>query len=314
MPDAREKLIAAERRLLDHYGVAAESRDVWLEDPPLRVRVLECGAGEPLVLIHGSGMHASTWAPLLAELHDRRVLAVDLPGFGLSDRYDYAGRSLRRHAVAQLRSLLDALELPRAELAGTSLGGMWALCFALEHPERVRSVVSIGVPAVALPGMRGDSWFTFVTRRGIGALAVRIKPPSVKIARKAMRETIGPAAIERTPDEWFEAMRVGMRVPGWSRAMRSHMLLAMRAGRPLPENFIGDDELRGLAVPVVFAWGEQDAYGPPSIGERAAALMPRARVATLPGNHAPFLDDPGRCAQLIRDAGQVAARADAPVQ
>jgi pimeloyl-ACP methyl ester carboxylesterase len=79
------------------------------------------------------------------------------------------------------------------------------------------------------------------------------------------------------------------------------MLLAMRAGRPLPENFLSEDELKRLDVPVLFIWGEQDIYGGPEIGERAVAMMPRARLEKIPGNHAPFLDDPERCGRLIAE-------------
>jgi pimeloyl-ACP methyl ester carboxylesterase len=46
--------------------------------------------------------------------------------------------------------------------------------------------------------------------------------------------------------------------------------------------------------------GDADIYGPPSVVERAAALMPGARVEVMPGGHAPFLDSPERCAGLIR--------------
>ena len=55
----------AERRLFAACGVQAESRRVPLADPRLAVRVLEAGEGPPLVLLHGSGMSASTWAPLM---------------------------------------------------------------------------------------------------------------------------------------------------------------------------------------------------------------------------------------------------------
>ena len=51
---------------------------------------------------------------------------------------------------------------------------------------------------------------------------------------------------------------------------------------------------------MLFVIGDADIYGPPSVVERAAALMPGARVEVMPGGHAPFLDDPGRCAGLIR--------------
>lgn len=306
MRDVRRRIVAAERRLFDRYGVTVAARDVWLDDPPLRVRVLESGIGEPIVLVHGSGTLASTWAPLLPHVPGRGVLAVDLPGFGLSDRYDYTGRTLRRHAVAQVGSMLDALGLSRAHLVGTSLGAMWALCFALEHPERVKTVVSLGVPALALPGMHGDPWFTLVSRRGIGALVVRMRAPR-RMMRRAMSGVLGRVALDRTPDEWFDVAWLGMRVPGWSRAMRSHLLLAMRAGNPRPENFLTDGELRSINVPVLFIWGEDDVYGSPQIGERAVEHLPQGRLARMPGNHAPFLDDPERCGRLITDFTQTEA-------
>jgi len=48
-------------------------------------------------------------------------------------------------------------------------------------------------------------------------------------------------------------------------------------------------------------WGDQDPYGGPEIGRRACALIPDARLEVIPGRHAPFLDDPERCAALIDD-------------
>lgn len=299
MRDRRRALKEAERRLFDRYGIAVESRDARLADPPLRVRVLESGTGPPLVLVHGSGMAAATWAPLMPHLRGRRLLALDLPGFGLSDPHDYGGRPLRSHAVAQLRSLLDALELERADLVGTSLGGMWALNLAAAHPERVGAVVSIGAPAVAFPGTRGDPMFTAITTPWVGAVAVRLRPPTTGTARRGLARVLGQPAVARTPDEWFDVTRLSMEVPGWPRAMRSHMLLALRVGRPRPENFFREEELRRLEAPVLFIWGDRDAYGGPEIGRRAAALMPSARLEVMPANHAPFLDDPQRCAALI---------------
>ncbi len=84
---------------------------------------------------------------------------------------------MREHAVAQLTSLLDALEIERARLVGTSLGAMWALCLALDVPARVESIVALGVPAVCLPGMRGNAYFKIMTTPGIGRLIARVPPP-----------------------------------------------------------------------------------------------------------------------------------------
>jgi len=166
-----ERFEAAERELLTACGLDVQSRRLGLADPPLTVRVLEAGVGPPLVLVHGSGMSAATWAPLMPHLEGHRLIALDLPGFGLSDAYDYSGRSLRDHAVAQLTSLLDALEIERAAVVGTSLGAMWGLCFAVDAPGRITALASLGVPAVALRGMRGDPFFAALSTPGLRQLA-----------------------------------------------------------------------------------------------------------------------------------------------
>jgi pimeloyl-ACP methyl ester carboxylesterase len=292
---------AAERALLDEYGIPARSRRLPLADPILCARVLETGAGDDVVLFHGSGMSAPTWAPLLAQLQDRRVHAFDLPGFGLSDPHDYTGRSLRRHAVAQVGSMLDALGLERAALVGTSLGAMWSLCMALEHPERVSSVVALGIPAVSLAGMRGDPFFRAMTTPGVRALVSRAPVPKTAAAtRRASTKAMGRRAVALAPDTYFELMRATMAMPGWRLAMSSHLNLAMHNGRPRAENLFSDDELRSIAVPVRFVLGDDDVYGPPSIGQRAAALMPDARVDVVAAGHAPFVDEPSVCADVIR--------------
>jgi len=291
----------AERRLLGEYGVSARGRRLRLADPALAARVLETGGGEPLVLLHGSGMSASTWAPLLPHLQDRRIHAFDLPGFGLSDRHDYSGRSLRRHAVAQVTSMLDALGLERATIVGTSLGAMWGLCMALERPERVRSVVGLGIPAVSLAGMRGDPFFRAMTTPGVRALVSRAPAPkTAKATRRASKKALGQHAAALLPDSYFDLMRATMTMPAWRLAMSSHLNLAMASGRPRPENLLTDDELRSIEVPVRFILGDDDVYGGPEIVKRAAALMPDARVHVLAGGHAPFLDEPQECAALIR--------------
>lgn len=292
----------AERRLFAASGVQVRSRRVRLADPPVVVRVLEAGDGPPLVLVHGSGMSGSTWAPLMPYLKTFRLIALDLPGFGLSDPFDYSGQALRSHAVAQLTSLLDALDLGQVPIVGTSLGGMWALGMALEAPGRVTAVASLGVPAVALPGMRGDPFFTALSTPGLRHVVARIRSPTVATTRRTLaRGVIGSRAAGQAPDGFFEVVHQGMRQPGYRTAMLTHMQLAMRFGRPRPENLISDSELRQLSVPVLMIWGEEDPYGGPEMGRRACELIPHARLEIIPGRHAPFLDDPERCGGLIND-------------
>jgi pimeloyl-ACP methyl ester carboxylesterase len=296
-----ERLLAAERQLFAAHGIPHEHDEHRLRDPDLTVAVRVLGDGEPLVLVHGSGMCAATWAPLLPHLSGRRLIAVDLPGFGLSDPCSYRGRPLRAHAVVQLTSLLDALGLERAELVGTSLGAMWALCLALDAPKRVERVTALGVPAVCLPGMQSETFFRLMTTPGLGRLVARAPAPSSPAkVRKAITPALGAPAAQGQPDAFFAVVGAAMAMPGWSEAMWTHLNLAMRFGRQRPENVFGDDELRRIEAPVRFIWGTDDVYGPPSIGERAASLMPDARVDVIPGaGHAPFLDDPEACARLV---------------
>jgi 2-hydroxy-6-oxonona-2,4-dienedioate hydrolase len=292
----------AEHRLFAACGVKVQGRRVGLADPPVAVRVIEAGDGPPLVLVHGSGMSASTWAPLMPYLKRHRLIALDLPGFGLSDAFDYSGRPLRAHAVAQLTSLLDALGLEQVPIVGTSLGGMWALCLSVDAPERVAAVASLGVPAVALPGMHGDPAFTALSTPVVRQIVARIGSRSVAMTRRTMAGgVIGPRAAEKAPEGFFEVVHEGFRQPGFRTAMLTHMQLALRVGRPRPENFLSDTELRQLAVPVLMIWGDEDPYGGPEIGRRACALMPNARLEVIPGRHTPFLDDPERCGALIND-------------
>ena len=83
----RSDLVASMERLLAIGGVPVERRFVPMGDGALHV--LEAGKGDPLVLLHGAGGGAANWFGVIEGLTDRfRLLAPDLPGFGLSDPID----------------------------------------------------------------------------------------------------------------------------------------------------------------------------------------------------------------------------------
>jgi pimeloyl-ACP methyl ester carboxylesterase len=111
----------------------------------LRVRVLESGnaQGEPLVLIHGWGASVYTFRYVLDGLGEtgRRVIAFDQRGHGLSDKPAARGDYSTDHLVRDVNDLLGALEIPRVDILGHSLGGGVALRFALAHGARVRQLV-----------------------------------------------------------------------------------------------------------------------------------------------------------------------------
>lgn len=113
---------------------------------------LEAGAGQPVVLIHGSGPGVTAyanWRLTLPALAGRfHCCAPDMAGFGFTERPAEITYDLQTW-VDQLRGFLDALGLDRVSLVGNSFGGAIALRFAAEHSARVRRLVlmgSVGVP------------------------------------------------------------------------------------------------------------------------------------------------------------------------
>lgn len=111
----------------------------------------DVGAGEPVLLIHGSGPGVTAWAnwrltmPALART--RRVIAPDMAGFGYTERR--AGTQYDMDLWANhLVGLLDALVIERTDLVGNSFGGALALAMAVRHPQRVRKLVLMGAAGV----------------------------------------------------------------------------------------------------------------------------------------------------------------------
>lgn len=286
----------AERRLCERYGLEAEHRTLELRALKHRTRALVAGSGPPLLLVHGGGGFAAQWVPLMASVSDRELIAVERPGCGGSDPFDYRGVDLRNHGVAFLDSVLDALGLDQVPIAANSMGGLWSLWLALDRPERVASLALLGSPALLL-----DSGAPLPMRlmsvRGLNRMMSRLQPPGPTSARRLVAQVFGAHAAEQLPPEFTDAVEQASRVPGAQVAFRTLLerALRLRGGRVA----LGADELARVRQQVLFIWGENDMFAGPEYGHRACAVMPDARLQVLTGGHCPWTDDPDRCAQLL---------------
>lgn len=115
---------------------------------PCRIHVLEMGAGEPLLLVHSIGQSIYTWRslmPLLAAQY--RVIAVDLPGFGHSDRPISLNYSMDEMAHVLL-CIMDALSLSETHLLGMGMGGLYAMHTLAKAPDRFKKVIALAPTGV----------------------------------------------------------------------------------------------------------------------------------------------------------------------
>ncbi len=122
-------------------------RDPGFNPPPriqyeaTRIHYTEDGEGEPLILIHSVGQSSYTWRNVFYRLREHyRVIAIDLPGHGYSDRPVHFDYTVQAHAMA-LQLFMDAMKIESAHIAGFSLGAVYALQFACLNPSRVGRLV-----------------------------------------------------------------------------------------------------------------------------------------------------------------------------
>jgi proline-specific peptidase len=124
----------------------------------IELHVEEFGTGDPpLVLVHGYTGSSVDWADVAPELaSDRRVIVYDHRGHGQStNTRDLASYSFDQ-LVADFAALVDALGLETFDLLGHSMGGIVAMRYILEHPERVRSLVLMDTGAAPASEMPTD--------------------------------------------------------------------------------------------------------------------------------------------------------------
>jgi pimeloyl-ACP methyl ester carboxylesterase len=288
------EVIAVHERVLG--GSSAQGRHIEVASGR-RMHVIEVGEGPPLVLLHGSGPTALLFLPLLERLSGVRAIAVDRPGFGLSDPVDLPRERYRDAAVECLDSVLDALGLDETALLGNSMGGTWALWYTLAHPERVRRLVLLGAPPL-LPGTRVPPPLRVVATPKVGEFLSRKMPSTPKTVVQNMGGMGEKDTIVNYPDQ-IEALVAAGHDP-----LASAVSLAELRAAISPLGFrsamkVQRDELRQLTIPTLLIWGDHDPVGAPDVAQATADAIPGAQLELLPAGHGPWLGHPDRTAALV---------------
>jgi pimeloyl-ACP methyl ester carboxylesterase len=262
-----------------------------------RVHLLEQGAGTPVVLLHGTGNPAGFLLPLLHELHGVRAIAPDRPGVGLSDPINLPAARYREAAVAWLDRLLDTLELDTTTLLGHSGGAMWAMWYALAHPDRIRRLVLLGPPAV--PKTRCPLPLRLATTPVVGRLLSRLAPPSpTSILRFAHHVAREKETLARHPD-LIDLLVAAGRDPVTDHVSKAELRLFVSPFGFRRRSRLRPDELRQLAMPTLLIWGESEPLGGVSVAKAVTDLIPHARLEVLPTGHGPWLGQPTRTAATV---------------
>ncbi|MCK6400701.1 MAG: alpha/beta fold hydrolase [Sphaerotilus natans subsp. sulfidivorans] len=250
------------------------TQDRFIDVGPIRTRYWQAGsAGSTVVLLHGIGCSVLEWERNLDALASKhRVFAVDLLGFGLTDKPQNECYGIRRLAAFVL-DFMSAHGIQRAHLAGNSLGGRLALDCAVIAPHRVVSLLLVDPAGVdglgTLPEFRlatvpllGEL-FTRPTRMGTRMLWNKaFAKPGAFVTEELVRTKVRLASLPGAQSAFLETLRsfVGLR------GFRAELVAELHAALP------------AIQAPTLTLWGGSDRFVPPAHAQTLKRLMPTVEV------------------------------------
>lgn len=237
-----------------------------------QIHLSECGAGQPVLMLHGGGPGASglsNFSRNIAALAQHyRVLVPDMPGYGKSTKGVRRADPFGDLAESML-GLLDELKIDRAHVIGNSYGGACGLRMALDRPQRVSSLVLMG------PG--GINTTRGLPTKGLNSLLNYYggKGPSREKLATFIREYLvadGSQVPESVIDERYQASIDPEVVAAPPLRRPNSLATAVRM------DFTRDRRLAKCQTPTLVVWGTQDKVNRPSGG---ATLQERMQNCDL---------------------------------
>jgi pimeloyl-ACP methyl ester carboxylesterase len=245
-------------------------------------------AGKPVLLIHGYTDNSRDWIPLVPHLgKNLRVIAVDIRGHGQSSKPECCYALI--DFAYDIKLLLDALHIERADVVGHSLGSMITQYFAEFWPERTGKVVLISSTAGAPPGKK------HATLAG-------------QSARESFRAQVSKLTDPLDPESdfmrWWYASPTPVDEEFLRRQRRDAAAIPVKVWLAVLDQGVNTSDLRStlpaLKAPTLLIWGAKDFIfkAPDRAGLRAA--LPAAKVIVYPEyGHNPFWENPEQVARDI---------------
>lgn len=248
-------------------GVKVHLRDEGPRDAPA------------IILLHGSNADLHTWDPWVDALKGKyRVIRFDQVGHGLTGpdpKDDYS----RDNYVADILEVADKLGLKTFVLGGNSMGGKHALAFAVKHPERLTGLVLVdaaGGPMLKLARKKDDDsdsgniGFKIARMPGVNLLVEQITPRALIAQSLEQSVSVKSVVTDQAIDRYWELLRY----PGNRRATLTRF--------SLPYDPLSQAEIKGVTVPTLILWGEEDRLIPLAAGQWLAKTMPDNTLVTYP--------------------------------
>jgi pimeloyl-ACP methyl ester carboxylesterase len=282
VPTARPARPKAARRVQDGYGETAQPdwrtidwqahlHQTEIDGTP--VNYVDIGSGErpPVVFVHGLGGQWQNWLENIPRAaQERRVIAIDLPGFGLSPR---PRREVTIPGYGRtVNALCDHLGLGVVELVGNSMGGFISAEVAIQFTQRVDRLLLVSAAGITSADL--DRRPILTLGRIATALTHWTAPLDRGIASRAKARHLALAFVARhpsllKPDLAYEAFFKGTGKPGFDDALLACLDYDFR--ERLPE----------IRVPTLIVWGEQDSIIPVKDANEFERLIPGSRKVVL---------------------------------
>lgn len=252
--------------------------------------------GQPVVFVHGLSGSWPNWLEQLPVFGaERRVIAMDLPGFGHSPM---PAEEITISGYARLLDrLMGELGLGAAAVVGNSMGGFIAAELAIAFPQRVERLVLVSAAGISTTGHPGTTRALAGMRRLETALAgggAWVASKADTFARRARLRDALLYLVVRHPDRLPAALAAeqlrGAGKPGFIQALASVLDYDVR--ERLPE----------IACPTLIVWGDRDRLIPVGDADRFAQLIPGSRKVVFEDTgHMAMLERPRAFNALLED-------------